>query len=53
MVSGYFLTGGQKGCCPRIRCIKIEGMLVIIVSEHSPKTDNLQQNKQKQISLTQ
>jgi hypothetical protein len=27
--------------------------LVIIVGEHSPKTDNLQQNKQKQISLTQ
>jgi hypothetical protein len=53
MIRGNFLSSRQNRRCPSIRGIEIKGVLVIIVGKHRPKADNLQQNKQKQISLTQ
>jgi hypothetical protein len=53
MIGSYFLASRQNRRCPGIRRIEIKGVLVIIVGKYRPKADNLQQNKQKQISLTQ
>jgi hypothetical protein len=53
MIRSYLLSSRQNRRRPGIRRIEIKGVLVIIVGKHRPKADNLQQNKQKQISLTQ